>query len=35
LIVDKDYFGHSRSAENAVAGPFVDLGKDELTLKIW
>jgi hypothetical protein len=35
LIMDKDYFGHSRSAENAVAGPFVDLGKDELTLKIW
>ena len=35
LIVDIDYFGHTRSTENAVAGPFVDLGKGMLTLKVW
>jgi len=33
--IDKDYFGHSRSGENAVAGPFVDLGKGNLVLKVW
>jgi hypothetical protein len=33
--IDKDYFGHSRSGENAVAGPFVDLGKGNLILKVW
>jgi hypothetical protein len=33
--MDKDYFGHTRSGENAVAGPFVDLGKENIILKVW
>jgi hypothetical protein len=35
LKIDKDYFGHLRSVENAVAGPFVDLGKGNIILKVW
>jgi len=35
LKVDKDYFGNSRSAENAVAGPFVNLEQGNQNLKIW
>jgi len=35
LKVDKDYFGNSRSTENAVAGPFVNLEQGNLNLKIW
>lgn len=35
LILDKDYFGHTRSGGNAYAGPFVDLEKGELNLKVW
>ncbi len=35
LMIDKDYFGHVRSSDNAVAGPFVDLGKGEVMLKVW
>jgi len=35
LKVDKDYFGHVRSSGNATPGPFVDLGKRELNIKVW
>jgi hypothetical protein len=31
---DKDYYGNSGSGENAVAGPFVDLGKGNISLKV-
>jgi len=35
LKIDKDYFGHIRSPENAVAGPFVDLQNGKINLKVW
>lgn len=35
LKMDKDYFGHTRSMENAVAGPFVDLDKGSMSIKVW
>jgi hypothetical protein len=35
LIFDTDYFGNIRSAENSVAGPFVNLKKGPLLLKLW
>lgn len=35
LIIDKDYFGLTRSADNSVAGPFVDLAKDSHNIKVW
>jgi hypothetical protein len=35
LIMDKDYFGNLRSAGNTAAGPFVDLKKGEVRLKVW
>jgi hypothetical protein len=35
LSIDKDFFSHVRSSENAVAGPFVDLPKGKVTLKVW
>jgi hypothetical protein len=33
--IDEDYFGHLRSGENAVPGPFVDLEKGSVNLKVW
>jgi hypothetical protein len=35
LTFDKDYFGHARSVVNSAAGPFVDLDKGVITLKVW
>jgi hypothetical protein len=35
LKIDKDYFGHTRSDQNAIAGPFVDLDKGKLVLRVW
>jgi hypothetical protein len=35
LKIDKDYFGHSRSDANAFPGPFVDLDKGNIILKVW
>ncbi|MEI6049504.1 MAG: right-handed parallel beta-helix repeat-containing protein [Bacteroidota bacterium] len=35
LILDKDYFGKSRSPENVIAGPFTGLDKGKLVLKVW
>jgi len=35
VIVDKDYFDHSRSSENAVAGPFVNPENGGQNLKVW
>jgi len=35
LITDKDYFGHNRTGENAVAGPFVGLVNGNTSLKVW
>jgi len=32
---DQDYFGHLRSSENEVAGPFVDPVKTKLNIKVW
>lgn len=35
LTVDKDYFGHVRTEDNNMSGPFVDLKKGDLVLKVW
>ena len=35
LKTDKDYFGHTRSAENSFTGPFVDLDKSKVVLRVW
>ena len=35
FLLNTDYFGNARSAENAVSGPFVNLQKGELNLKVW
>jgi hypothetical protein len=35
LTIDKDYFGHPRTTENTVAGPFVDLAKGNVILEVW
>jgi len=35
LTIDKDYFGHSRTEKNNQSGPFVDLKKGEIVLKVW
>jgi hypothetical protein len=35
LTFDKDYFGHPRTVKNSAAGPFVDLEKGEINLKVW
>jgi hypothetical protein len=35
LKIDKDFFGHIRTVENSCAGPFVDLAKDKVILKVW
>jgi hypothetical protein len=35
LIFDTDYFGNTRSSENSVAGPFVNLNKGPVILKLW
>lgn len=35
LKIDKDYFGHPRSDQNTLAGPFVDLDKGKVVLKVW
>jgi hypothetical protein len=35
LTVDKDYFGHLRTPDNNIAGPFVELNKGDITLKVW
>jgi len=35
LILDKDYFGLTRTADNSAAGPFVNLDKGFITLKVW
>ena len=35
LIIDLDYFGEKRSGDNTSAGPFVNLQKGKLKLKVW
>jgi hypothetical protein len=35
LIFDTDFFGNIRSSENSVAGPFVNLKKEPVILKLW
>ena len=35
LNIDIDYFGNVRSKENNLAGPFVNLEKGEVVLKVW
>jgi hypothetical protein len=35
LTIDTDFFGNKRSAENSVAGPFSNLNKGEVVLKVW
>ncbi len=35
LTIDRDYFGNKRSKDNNVAGPFVNLKKGEVALKVW
>ena len=35
FILNADYFGNVRSSENAVSGPFVNLEKGNVTLKVW
>ncbi|TAL59190.1 MAG: DUF1565 domain-containing protein [Bacteroidetes bacterium] len=35
LKLDKDYFGHIRSSENVSAGPFADLDKGKIIIKVW
>jgi hypothetical protein len=35
LKIDRDYFGRPRSDQNALAGPFVDLDKGKVVLKVW
>jgi len=35
LKTDRDYFGNIRSEANAYAGPFVDLAKGKIVLKVW
>jgi hypothetical protein len=35
FLADKDYFGNLRSSDNVIAGPFVNLDKGNVILKIW
>ncbi len=35
LKIDKDYFGDIRSDKNNVAGPFINLKKGTIKLKVW
>ncbi len=35
LTIDNDYFGYFRTVENNLPGPFIDLKKGEVTLKVW
>ena len=35
FLLNIDYFGNARSSENAVSGPFVNLEKGNITLKVW
>lgn len=35
LIIDKDYFGNMRLNGNNSAGPFINLEKGEVVLKVW
>ncbi len=35
LKIDRDYFGHERNKEHPVPGPFGDIGKDSVKLKVW
>jgi hypothetical protein len=35
LLINKDYFGNSRTEKNNLAGPFNSFTKDNLKLKVW
>jgi alpha-N-arabinofuranosidase len=35
LKIGTDYFGNKRSDENISAGPFTNLNKGEVVLKVW
>ena len=35
LKLDQDYFGNKRSNENVITGPFSNLGKGNVKLKVW
>jgi hypothetical protein len=35
LKTDRDYLRHFRTDENALAGPFVDIGKGRQVLRVW
>ena len=35
FLLNSDYFGNARTSENAVSGPFVNLEKGNMTLKVW
>lgn len=35
LKIDKDYFGNKRSGENTSAGPFINIDKGKVMLKVW
>ena len=35
IIFDKDFFGNKRSSENIAPGPFTDLARGMLVLKVW
>ena len=35
IKIDRDYFGHERNKEHPVPGPFGDIGKDSVKLKVW
>ena len=35
FLLNSDYFGNARTSENAVSGPFVNLEKGNITLKVW
>lgn len=35
MVLDKDYFGKTRSGDKTVAGPFAAPGEGNVTLKVW
>ena len=35
LTIDRDYSGNMRTVQNNVAGPFVNLEGDKITIKVW
>ena len=35
LVIDRDYSGNIRTAENNLAGPFANIAGHKITIKVW